>query len=341
MDKLEFVAKQLDKTKRKKYEQLVVHRIWNSINDLRVKFITQQFVKRPEGRALTDMYFPQLGIHIEVDEGHHKSQIEADKLREADIIDATGHRVLRVDVTENIEKIHDVCDSIAELIRKEILSNDSFLPWDLEAEMNPNTYIENGYIDVRDDASFRTMVDAANCFGLNIKPKGIWTGGAKHPIEANTLIWFPKLYQNKDWNNEISDDENIITEMSVEPEPFKKHFERVFREKEFTRIVFPRFKGPLGDFMYRFKGIYELDLGATSFENGFVWRRAATRVRTYARRDNSTNEKNKSIRNEEAFIDGINYVINEEGQRVAVIIGLEKHGQLWKDFCDTLISQAD
>ena len=93
MDKLEFVAKQLDKTKKKPYEQLVVHRIWNTLNDLRVKFVTQQFVKRPEGRAMTDMYFPQLGMHIEVDEGHHKAQIEADKLREADIIDATGHKV--------------------------------------------------------------------------------------------------------------------------------------------------------------------------------------------------------------------------------------------------------
>lgn len=80
MNKLEFVAKQLDKTKKKRYEQLVVHRIWNTLNDLRVKFVTQQFVKRPTGRAMTDMYFPQFGIHIEVDEGHHKAQIEADCL---------------------------------------------------------------------------------------------------------------------------------------------------------------------------------------------------------------------------------------------------------------------
>jgi hypothetical protein len=55
MNKLEFVAKQLDKTKRKRYEQLVVHRIWNRIDDLNVKFVTQQFVKRPEGRATLNL----------------------------------------------------------------------------------------------------------------------------------------------------------------------------------------------------------------------------------------------------------------------------------------------
>lgn len=53
-----------------------------------------------EGRAMTDMYFPQFGIHVEVDEGHHKAQIEADKLREADIVDATGHQIFRIDVTK-------------------------------------------------------------------------------------------------------------------------------------------------------------------------------------------------------------------------------------------------
>ena len=103
MDKLEFITRQLAKAQNKKYEHYVVHRIHTLLNDLRVKFVTQQFVSRPEGRALTDMFFPQLEIHIEVDEGFHKNQIEYDRLREADIINATGHQILRVDVTKDIE----------------------------------------------------------------------------------------------------------------------------------------------------------------------------------------------------------------------------------------------
>ncbi len=99
MTKLEFIARQLAKAQNKKYEHYVVNRVWNLLNDSRVKFVTQQFVSRPEGRAMTDMFFPQLAIHIEVDEGFHKNQIDADKLREADIVNATGHEILRVDGT--------------------------------------------------------------------------------------------------------------------------------------------------------------------------------------------------------------------------------------------------
>ncbi len=36
---------------------------------------------------------------------------------------------------------------------------------------------------------------------------------------------------------------------------------------------------------------------------------------------------------------GINYVTNEEGKRVAVLIDLKKHGELWKDFYDGLTAK--
>jgi very-short-patch-repair endonuclease len=54
------------------------------------------------------MFFPQLGIHIEIDEGHHRNpKVSArDGVRDADIIDATGHEVIRIDVTCSIEQIN-------------------------------------------------------------------------------------------------------------------------------------------------------------------------------------------------------------------------------------------
>ena len=78
------------------------------MNDFGIKLVTQQYVTRPEGRALTDLYFPQFGFHIEVDEGQHFNQanIEADKIREADIINATGHEMLRIDVTKSFDDIN-------------------------------------------------------------------------------------------------------------------------------------------------------------------------------------------------------------------------------------------
>lgn len=37
---------------------------------------------------------------------------------------------------------------------------------------------------------------------------------------------------------------------------------------------------------------------------------------------------------------GINYVTNEDGNRVAVMIDLIKYGELWEDFYDVLTAKA-
>ncbi len=36
---------------------------------------------------------------------------------------------------------------------------------------------------------------------------------------------------------------------------------------------------------------------------------------------------------------GINYVTNENGERVAVLIDLKKYGELWEDFSDILFAK--
>jgi len=36
---------------------------------------------------------------------------------------------------------------------------------------------------------------------------------------------------------------------------------------------------------------------------------------------------------------GIQYVTNEKGRRVAVMIDQRKHGELWEDFYDSLIAR--
>ena len=37
---------------------------------------------------------------------------------------------------------------------------------------------------------------------------------------------------------------------------------------------------------------------------------------------------------------GINYVTNEDGKRVAVLIDLKKNGELWEDFYDGLTAKT-
>lgn len=278
MNKLEFVSRQLAKAENKRYEHYVVTRIWHLLNDTRIKLVTQQFITRPSGKALTDMYFPQLETHIEVDEGHHKKQIESDKLREADIVNATGHTIFRVDATKTIDEINKDIEKIISFIKNKIESSTDFKPWDLEAEQSPQTYIERGYIDLKDDVAFKRAVDGANCFGCNYK--GFQQGSVKHPRETDNRIWFPKLYQNELADNWISDDEEVIKETRVLSHTVEDFIDK-WRNKEQFRIIFARVKSPLGDIMYRFKGEYKLDQDATNYENGLVWRRTSTRVKTY------------------------------------------------------------
>ena len=36
---------------------------------------------------------------------------------------------------------------------------------------------------------------------------------------------------------------------------------------------------------------------------------------------------------------GVEFVVNEEGTRKAVLIDLKRHGDLWEDFYDTLLAK--
>ncbi|MBK7762895.1 MAG: hypothetical protein IPI46_05910 [Bacteroidetes bacterium] len=282
MNKLDYLSRSFSRAEKKKFEHYVVTRIWHLLDDTSIKIVTQQFITRPEGRALTDLYFPQLQLHIEIDEKHHRQQIEIDKIREADIINATGHEIVRVDVTQELELLNKEIFEIVEKIKQKKSSKLNFTPWDLETEYNPATYVKKGFISLDDDCAFKTMADACNCFGLAIKPKGIWTGGVKHPYENGKLIWFPKLYKNGKWNNSISSNEMVIQEICELPENQKTHIDTVLNKGMQTRIVFAKVRSPLGDIMYRFKGEFELDKERTNYDEGLFWKRISEKVKTYS-----------------------------------------------------------
>ena len=50
------------------------------------------------------------------------------------------------------------------------------------------------------------------------------------------------------------------------------------------RIVFAKVKGNLGDIMYRFKGLYELNLEKTTVADCLYWERINTRILTYGKK---------------------------------------------------------
>jgi very-short-patch-repair endonuclease len=287
LDAKEYIIRQLGKAKNKRYEAYVITRIVHLLNDFSLKFITQQYVSRPEGRALTDLFFPQLGLHIEVDEGQHftKKNIIEDKIREADIINATGHRVLRIDVTKDLEEINLQIDTVITEIKFVKSKVSSFTPWDIDAEFNTQTYIDKGYIDISDNVAFKTIKDACNCFGHNYK--GYQQAGASHP-DTEIMLWFPKLFPNEEWDNKMSCDEAIIYEKNMDKKKAIEyvHFhlnssKKTKNSKKTKRIVFAKVKGSLGDILYRFRGLYKLNANKSNGEIGLVWERIETKVNTY------------------------------------------------------------
>lgn len=45
-------------------------------------------------------------------------------------------------------------------------------------------------------------------------------------------------------------------------------------------------------------------------------------------------------RSKKAIMKGINFVMNEEGKKKAVLIDLEEWGELWEDFSDIMVSRS-
>lgn len=279
MEKLQYITRQLSRAEHKRIEFYVISRIWHLLNDLSLKFVTQQYVVRPKGRALTDMYFPQINLHIEVDEIHHLNQQEQDKLRDLDIINATNHTIEHIDTSKGIFDTNLQIDIVIDKIKQLKANSTNFMPWDIEVEQNPETYINKGFITLSDDIAFKNSYLAANCFGH--KYKGLQKGGTKHPYEENTLIWFPKLYENEEWDNSITDDEQTIIELCKDEKYRVEYIETQLSITPNFRIVFSRVKSPLGDVMYRFKGKFELDKEETNFKKGLIWKRVSESVKTY------------------------------------------------------------
>lgn len=114
-------------------ESYVISRIWHRLDDIRVRFVLQQYVKRPNGYALADFFLPQINMIVEVNERYHET--DEQKLRDA-IRNAEVRNVARADVfvirgSGNLDEIHRQVDDIVAEIRKRIAAQgESFLPCD-------------------------------------------------------------------------------------------------------------------------------------------------------------------------------------------------------------------
>ena len=296
--KVIYLAKTLSRTKRKDYENYVVNAIWNRINDSRLVPVSQQYVKDENGNYyFIDLYFPQLKIGIECDEGYHSSheQKVLDAEREATIIDVMkqvdgcDYIALHVDVTKTFEEVEEQINAHVNTIKAKIeelnvvdgwnlTTKEVKHGWSVEESDIAEYFKDKDYITVEDNIVFPRNKDVYNIIlGQNFAGSPAHSGEpwkklhTQYGYEEGTFPWFPQLTIQKPTSsgyfNILSKDGTEIYEYIDDPKQnMQRKTERRYIGKK--RVVFTKAKDPLTGIQgYRFVGFF---IGDHYDENGTI-----------------------------------------------------------------------
>ena len=136
--KLDYITRLFKSIRNKRFESYVIQRIWNQLNNINVKFVTQQYFSREDGKyALADLYLPQINLIVEIDELQHETNTNKilDDKRSNDIIAIADVDIQRVKIyKENreqytLEEVNQQISNIVELIEQKIREKgENFIP---------------------------------------------------------------------------------------------------------------------------------------------------------------------------------------------------------------------
>ena len=277
--KLEYIERLFAKISKKKTESYVISRIWHQLDDDRVKFVIQQYIRRTQDKyALADLYLPQLNIFIEINEPYHKDKNgvlrEIDKIRNEEILNVTHSKPIVIDCDCDITEIHRQVTDVVNLIRQRISEfGDSFKPWDEANTLSVEYHRNKGYLKVEDNECLRTTEDVAAVFGTKPKHRGfLRASGAAIPNRKDEIAWWPNT-EHRLWCNQLSEDGMYIYEYPKAENKRAGHLQHWLSAPEETRITFLRYKDDLGFCFYRFVGVFRLDKEKSVRENKCVWER--------------------------------------------------------------------
>jgi hypothetical protein len=276
MTKTDYILKSLVKVSNKRWEFFIISRIVNKLDD-DIEFVTQQLVRGGDGRRyLTDLYFPQFDLHLEIDERHHLTNEELDRFREMDIVQETNHKVEHLKIFEEsgaektLKQIKREVDDFVDFVQKrkqELEKNGKFIPWDWENRYSADSIIQRGYIDVDDSVTFRLQAEALRCFGFSGKTirRGTW-----HIRDGSgDWVWFPRLYPHYIWNNEISVNGDHIFQRAMSEEAREHNFrqnKKAASERLVSVVVFAKARDSLGSNVLRYVGTFQHNVAASSRE---------------------------------------------------------------------------
>ena len=280
MDKLGYLVKTLSRTKRKDYENYVLNAVWNRLADDSVEPVSQQWVSKPENDGtgyFIDLFFPQLNIGVECDEGHHKKNREADWCREVDLIDilqgldgSHGYRSLHIDVSQDYEAVERQIDATVSELRAAVgqrRMRGDFAPW--EPERSLEEQIEGlTSISVGSGIEFATKVDVCNMlFGCNYShSRSLQLGGFiprsgtfEEVFGDRYMLWFPQEtgvdgVARGGWKNVVSTDGSEI----FESRDANAAHDDTAKRMAYEHVTFVRAKDPIaGTWGYHFLGVFQ------------------------------------------------------------------------------------
>lgn len=272
--KLDYMTRLFAKISKKKTETYVISRIWHQLNDDRVKFVVQQYIRRTQDKyALADLYLPQLGIFVEINEPFHKNNIEIDRIRNEEISQVTHSKPIVIDCDNSIEEIHSQISEVVQQIKQAIIERGKrFISWEGGSTLTVEYHRKKGYLKVDESEYVRTIDEAFAIFGAKAKHRGfLRVAGASVPNKPNEIVWCPNS-GHRIWCNELSEDGLEIREYNRNEQSRGEHVERYLSDNQ-RRVTFFREEDELGFRFYLFVGVFELNKEKSEKENKCVWER--------------------------------------------------------------------
>lgn len=285
--KLDYITRLFQKTSTKAIEHYVLTRLWHRLDDYEIEMLPQQYVNRHADKyALTDVYFPQVKLHVEVNEQAHydsAERIQADALRRVEIESRTGHELVVIDCRDELDLIHFQIDDVVKKIKSmvgEQRRRNKFEAWDPAQKRDPEYWKDRRVISVTDNISLPNIEAICELFNADFRKtkRGFLRRGAiSHPRHSNVLIWWPSEHTRQGWRNTLIEDETAIIETHENAERRYQQFRDYYGAPQ-TRYTFFQYKDVLGFTSYRFKGVFEFDSSRSNSETGITWKRVSDRI---------------------------------------------------------------
>jgi hypothetical protein len=286
VDRTDYILRSLSKISQKKWEHYAINRIYHLLDDPEIEFVCQQCIRKDDNtKYLADLFLPQLKLYLEINEGYHETDKNKilDAIRRFDIAEASGLKEFIIPANGvTLEGLNSSIEGFVMNVRQqkaEVSRRGEFHAWDYERRFTAMPHLEAGSLEIGPHSAFRTQKDALNCFGYG---KGNYQSGTwKLPehvrdaigLSGSCMVWFPRLYFQKHWDNSLSEDGLVITEIS-------KDIEITYSEAWKQRIVMARSRDELNRTLYRFVGVFEV-IPEYRDGNEHRFRRIASSVATH------------------------------------------------------------